>query len=171
MPQALPPDRKAADVPEKKTSPITAFVLALALLFAVGLRVKDALELRHVNMAKLTIHDKTYAVELADTSAKRELGLGKRDSLPADHGMYFPFPNAQYWVFWMKDMRFPIDIVWIADGKVVDITRDAPVPSKDPLRTFSPVAPADAVLELNAGTAAKNGILVGDDVAIVAGSS
>lgn len=153
---------------QKKLSPLTIAVIVATLLFAGGLRVQQALALRKVVWADLSVHGKTIRVEVADSDAKRELGLGKRDSLAPDHGMYFPFPAAQYWVFWMKGMRFPIDIVWIADGKVVDVTPEVPVDAGLPLKTYSPVEPADAVLELNAGASQQIGLQRGDAVTLTA---
>ena len=147
-----------------KKSPVFALVMAgIILAFGIGLRVKQAIDDRRPVMTVVTIADHQFEVEVADTAGKKELGLGKRDSLAAGKGMYFPFPNAQYWVFWMKDMRFAIDIIWIQDGKVVDISRDAPPPKgEEEPATFSPTSPADAVLEINAGASA--GIKAGDSV-------
>jgi hypothetical protein len=72
-------------------------------------------------------------------------------------------------VFWMKGMRFPLDIIWIADGKVVQIDKQAPhepgVADPD-LKRYISNEPVDAVLEVNAGFAEKNGIKVGDPVVI-----
>lgn len=153
---------------QKKLSPLTIAVIIATLLFAGGLRIQQALALRKVVWADLAMRGQTFRVEVADSDAKREKGLGDRDSLPADHGMYFPFPAAQYWVFWMKGMRFPIDIVWIQGGKVVDISREVPVDASLPLKTYSPVDPADAVLELNAGTARQIGLQKGDEVVLTA---
>lgn len=155
-----------AAAPAKKATPAFLAVCALVLVFAAGLRIKEALDLRNPVLAEATLRGRSFTVEVADSSAKRELGLGKRDSLPAGQGMYFPFDAAGRWTFWMKDMRFPIDIIWIRDGKVVDIVRSAPVPKSIPLETFSPIEPADAVLELNAGAAAEIGLEAGDEIAI-----
>lgn len=153
---------------DKKISPLTVAVFVLIVLFAGGLRIQQALAVRKVVWADAAMRGKTFSVEVADTDLKREKGLGNRDSLAADHGMYFPFPAAQYWVFWMKGMRFPIDIVWIQDGKVVDISPEAQVDAGAPLKTYSPVEPADAVLELNAGAARETGLQKGDTVTLTA---
>lgn len=162
------PDKTKPKPQEKRISPITLAVIVLTILFAAGLRIKQGLDLRRVVWADLEAHGRKLSVEVADTSAKRELGLGKRDSLAADHGMYFPFPAAQYWVFWMKGMRFPIDIVWIQGGKVVDISQEVQVDPGLPLSTYSPIEPADAVLELNAGAAREIGLQKGDTVTLTA---
>ena len=119
---------KPAPEPVKKASPAFLAVCALVLLFAVGLRIKQSLELRHPIVAETTLRGRTFRIEIADTAAKRELGLGERDSLAADAGMYFPLGAAQRWMFWMKGMRFPIDIIWLNEGKVVDIHHSPQIP-------------------------------------------
>lgn len=152
----------------KRASPAVLAVAALMILAALGLRLKQAIDDRRPVLAEAIVGGRTFIVEVANTGKKKEVGLGRRDALAADRGMYFPFPSAEYWVFWMKDMRFPIDIVWIRDGKVVDIDADVPVPAGKELETYSPVEPADAVLELKAGTAAGIGLKAGDEVGISA---
>lgn len=109
----------------------------------------------------------TVRVEVADDEASRQLGLGGRDTLSRDHGMLFLLPNDQP-SFWMKGMRFPIDIVWIHGNEVVDVTADVP-PPRGPgagLPTYSPDRPADRALEVNAGWAARHGVRPGDTVRV-----
>ncbi len=157
---------KPESEPVKKTSPAVLAVCGLILAFAIGLRIKEAVELRTPLVAEATLRGRTFQIEVADTPSKREKGLGDRDSLAEGHGMYFPFGTSQRWVFWMKGMRFPIDIIWIGDGKVIGIEHSVPPPTTFPLDTVSPVTPADAVLELNAGVAKEIGLEPGDEVAI-----
>lgn len=154
----------SATPPEKKASQAGLIVCGIVLVFALGIRIKDAVGDRRPTMAEATLRGRTFTIEVADTAAKREKGLGERDALDPDRGMYFPFASEQYWVFWMKGMRFPIDIIWIREGKVVDIAASVPPPKGLPLETYSPAHPADAVLELNAGTAAEIGLEPGDVV-------
>lgn len=161
-----PTPAKPAPEPVKKASPAVLAVCGLVLVFAIGLRIKGALDLRHPLVAEAILRGRTFEIEVADNVNKRDKGLGDRDSLAAGHGMYFPFDTAQRWVFWMKDMRFPIDIIWIREGKVVDIDHSVPVPTTLPLDTFSPSEPADAVLELNAGVAEDIGLVPGDEIVI-----
>ncbi len=107
---------------------------------------------------------------VAATEAEQSLGLGERASLPKDSGMLFVFQEVGAYGFWMKDMRFPIDIIWIGEGKVVDVTHDATVPTPGrELATYSPSDPADAVLEINAGVAGADGIVPGAGVEIRVG--
>ncbi|HEX6013485.1 MAG TPA: DUF192 domain-containing protein [Geminicoccaceae bacterium] len=103
-----------------------------------------------------------FTVELADTPAERSRGLMFRESMPADHGMLFDFQAEQPVAFWMKNTPLPLDMVFIdGAGTVVQVAADttpyseASIPSRQPVR---------AVLELNAGTAARRGIRPGAKV-------
>lgn len=120
-------------------------------------------------ISAVRIGDKTFSVELAMTREQQALGLGERDNLPANLGMLFVFKPADIAKFWMKGMRFNLDMVWIADGKVVEITRNAPAPKLDTKTESLPVYSAntevDYVLELNAGAA--NTLKVGDSVEVI----
>jgi uncharacterized membrane protein (UPF0127 family) len=100
-------------------------------------------------------------VDVADTPASREQGLSDRASLASDAGMLFVFPRDDRYAFWMKDMRFSIDMVWLAsDGTVVYIVRNA---SPDSYPTsFMPDTPARYVLELPAGWANAHRLAIGD---------
>ena len=112
---------------------------------------------------QLSIDGTNISVEIADTDALQEQGLSDRDSLGANSGMLFAFPSDQRPEFWMKDMHFPLDIIWIDDsGKIVDITQDI-LPDSYP-STVSPKALVRYVLEVNAGFASAHSILVGDSV-------
>jgi len=132
---------------------------------ALGIRQKFA-DAKSV-VIEITVGGNRIVAEVANTGAKKEKGLGGRASLENGRGMYFPFDSVQYWVFWMKDMEFPIDAVWVRDGRVVDVTRGAMPPREGrPPQTFSPALPADAVLEIAAGEVDRLGLAAGDDVVI-----
>ena len=95
-------------------------------------------------------------VEVADTLKKRRLGLGKRTSLKKGWGMLFIFGKRKTYRFWMKDMQFPLDIIWLDNHRIVHIIHNAkPANSRDePEVMISPV-PVNFVLEIAAGRAAK----------------
>ena len=104
-------------------------------------------------------------VQLADTKEKRNLGLGKRDFLSNDMGMLFIFEKKKYHTFWMKDMRFPIDIVWIDNRIIVDIKKNIkPSKNNDRLILYKPSKPSNFVLEINAGIAEKIDLKIGGKV-------
>jgi uncharacterized membrane protein (UPF0127 family) len=106
--------------------------------------------------------------EMADTPEKRTKGLGYRDSLATDSGMFFNHENTQKYTYWMKGMRFPIDIMWILDDEIVDLIQNVPAPvqgqSDDTLERYSSVVPVNNVLETNAGFVQKFGISPGDKI-------
>jgi uncharacterized membrane protein (UPF0127 family) len=82
--------------------------------------------------------------------------------------MLFVFDGPQTQTFWMHGMLFPIDIIWILDDMVVGVTENAPIPtSQFETPTFSSPSPINRVLEVAAGTALKNGIVVGSKVEIL----
>ena len=105
--------------------------------------------------------------ELARTAGERTKGLSGRPSLPEDAGMLFVFPSEQQPTFWMKDMRFPLDFVWIsADHHVVAVTANVPPPAPGTpdgaLPEYSPDRPVLYALEVNGGVTARSGVLAGD---------
>lgn len=102
-----------------------------------------------------------YTVEIADSETERELGLSFLPSLRRDQGKLFLFPKSGRPVFWMKDMRFSIDILWLQNGVVVDKVERAPLPGLDGVKGFVPEADADTVLELVAGEADAHKISLG----------
>jgi uncharacterized membrane protein (UPF0127 family) len=110
------------------------------------------------------------AVEVASTPAQSERGLGYRDSLPADAGMLFDLHATTTPQFWMKGMRFSLDLVWIGEDKrVMSITAIVPfqppgTPDSQLPRYTSPL-PVRYVLELNAGAANRLGLAQGTQLA------
>jgi hypothetical protein len=108
-----------------------------------------------------------FAVEPAVTPAQRIQGLSGRETLAPRGGMLFIFEQEGKHTFWMKEMRFPLDLVWIGAGCiVVDLTRNvppqAPAQTLNELPLYRPVAPARYVLEINAGEADLVGLRPGD---------
>ena len=111
----------------------------------------------------------SYAVDVAVTPNERRQGLSGRETMAQDAGMLFVFEEEQPLHFWMKDMRFPLDIIWI-DGqcRLIDVAADVPTPppnaeNAEIPRVQSP-SPARYVLELNAGEWAQAGLSPGDRV-------
>lgn len=122
--------------------------------------------------ATVTIGGARIDAELARTSAEKQRGLGGRRGLAPGAGMLFVFDEPDRHVFWMLDMQFALDFVWIRDDRIVDLTPDVPPPPPEvdagsgALRQVSPREPARLVLEVAAGTIAKRGWKVGDAVEI-----
>jgi hypothetical protein len=107
-------------------------------------------------------------LELADDSYKRAKGLMYRRSMQKAKGMLFIFDSERRYAFWMLNMRFSIDLIWLDKQlRVVDITRDArPAKSIFRARSYSPSKPAMYVIELCSGVAGSSGIRQGDKISI-----
>lgn len=112
----------------------------------------------------ITVAGIDIPVELAQTAAEKQSGLSGRAKLPAGHGLLFVFDEPDYQSFWMKDMNFALDIIWINQGKIVDIKSDLPPERAWPKNVYTPKCPANYVLEVNAGEAQTYGWKVGDEV-------
>jgi uncharacterized membrane protein (UPF0127 family) len=142
----------------KKTIIISVTILALFSLFYY---------LRHPLGVKVQIGNDVFHVDVAVTNPEKELGLGNRDFMESNRGMLFTYDHKERYSYWMKNMRFPIDILWIADNTIVDITKNIPVDTSETLKIYSPKVPVNKALELNAGTSDQLGIHVNDTIRIV----
>jgi uncharacterized membrane protein (UPF0127 family) len=118
--------------------------------------------------ARVTIGVHVIDAELADTPARQQRGLSGRPSLPTGRGMLFVYGEPALRGFWMPDMHFDIDILWIRAGRIVHVESDVPHAVAGPLPVYRPPEPADLVLEVTAGTARRLGWRAGDAVLVEA---
>ncbi len=111
--------------------------------------------------AYLILPNKAVELTVVATSEARTRGLSDRESLPEDEAMLFVFEDLDKYGIWMKDMKFPIDIIWLNEkGKIVSIERDV-APETYP-KVFFPPDKSLFILEANAGFAQKNKLMVGN---------
>lgn len=117
---------------------------------------------------KLTVNNQTFTVEIVKTTKDQQVGLTKYDSLPETNGMLFQFTDTTNHLFWMRGMRFPIDIVFIQDNKVVGVIENAPPAeaSTNNVPTYGGDLTSNAALEINAGLAKKYEINKGDTITL-----
>lgn len=114
---------------------------------------------------RVQINDTQIKVEIVRTNEAITKGLSGRPSLPEDTGMLFIFSRPDLYRFWMPDMNFAIDIIWIQNSKVVAIDRNvSPIFDPENPKLYSPPEPVQYVLEVNAGFTERSGINVGDRV-------
>lgn len=115
-----------------------------------------------------TINNKKFTLLVAKSAKDKEIGLSEKTSIPDDTGMLFPFGKADYHSFWMKNMKFPIDIIYINKNRIVTIYQNVQPPKEreESLPIFKPEEPADTVLEINAGLSKKYNLKKGDNVKI-----
>ena len=115
------------------------------------------------NIKQVKIAGQVVKVELALTSEEQAQGLSQRSELKENEGMLFVFKRTGNYPFWMKDMNFPLDIIWISkDFSVIYIKKDAR-PESYP-ETYSPSKNAIYVLEVVSGFGEKNNLQIGDRV-------
>lgn len=109
--------------------------------------------------------DTVFVVDVADTRETRYRGLSGRGELAANQGMLFVFDRSGDYDFTMRDMRFPLDILWLDENwRVVHIEEDLQ-PESYP-ESYRSNSPAQYVLEINAGSVAKEGIEIGEQAVI-----
>ena len=105
-------------------------------------------------------------MEVRDTDEERQSGLSNRESLAPQTGMRFIFDQPDRYLFWMNEMRFPIDMVFIRDGVIVNIANNVPFPktATEAPATVQPQQTFENVLELPAGDADKLNLKIGQRV-------
>ncbi|MEK7524975.1 MAG: DUF192 domain-containing protein [Patescibacteria group bacterium] len=107
----------------------------------------------------ITVGEKKYHIEIVSSPADISLGLAKYDRLETNRGMLFDLKRKSTPSFWMKNMKFDIDIVWLRDGVVVGVS---PGSAATPFTLINPPSAVDSILEVNP----NSGIKVGDRVKI-----
>lgn len=151
-----------------RTRTLIIFVLLLGLLIFGGFFIlQDRSSLTSDDFVQtlpaIKIRGASIEVELAKTPEEQAQGLSGKTSLPENQGMLFLYDKPGLYSFWMKDMNFPIDIIWVDENyRIADITKNLS-PDTFP-QSFQPSKPAQYVLEVNTGFADRNNIRVGDTV-------
>jgi len=124
----------------------------------------------HWPTATVSLKGETLEIMVADSIYRQQKGLGKRESLVPYDGMVFPFGLLDKHGIVMRDMRFPIDIIWLKKGEVVDF---APTVAIEPGRKegeysiYRPRIDADMVLEVRAGWSKAHDLKIGDKMTLV----
>ncbi|OGG23622.1 hypothetical protein A3A79_00200 [Candidatus Gottesmanbacteria bacterium RIFCSPLOWO2_01_FULL_43_11b] len=113
--------------------------------------------------AQVKIRDSVFYVDLAIAPKDRERGLSGRKSMAQNRGVLFLFGSPGVYHFWMKDMHFPLDFIWISESTVVDIDENVPPPKTGEFPVeLSPSQSIDKVLEVNGGVVKSSRIQIGD---------
>lgn len=146
---------------------LIVMLVGIALLGAIAFFLRSALMPVRVTSKEPTVRiaGQIIRLEIANTVATRARGLSGRASLTEGWGMLFLFSQPSVQMFWMRDMQFPIDIIWIRDNEVVGFAEGAlPPKTGESPATFTSPLPVDKVLEVNAGFVEKYGVKIGDRV-------
>lgn len=152
---------------KNKNSSWQLVILGLIILFSFCLKMYYDY---YWPKAQVRINNHTLNVLVADNIKHWTKGLGGRKDLGEYDGMIFLFPTTAQHVFVMRDMHFPIDIIWIKEGKIVDMAPSVPL---DPAQTEADLIPyaardvSSSVLELRAGSINEMRLKIGDKVEII----
>ena len=147
---------------------IVGIVLIVAA-FAAGYFFLFARPNQPLRNGQVMVGSAVFNVEIASSTVEKARGLSYRTSLGENSGMLFLFDRGAVQNFWMKDMNFPLDMIWIGGGRVLGFAENAaPQPGAQlwELKVYNSPDGTDQVLEVNAGTVAKDNINVGDPVSM-----
>jgi len=141
-----------------------SWIIWLGIIILMGLGFNKILFPHGPKLYEMKIGQANIKYELAKTDKEVELGLSYRKSIPQGQGMLFVFPKKGFRTFWMQEMLFPLDMVWIADEKIVQIDKNIPIKTNGAWTVVNADFPADKVLELTGGEADRMGINAGEKV-------
>lgn len=140
---------------------VAVLIVVIVAALSIGLVLQQSQ--KPPGTAQIVIRGIQLTVELAETPADQERGLSGRNSMASDRGMLFVFPRESQWTFWMKDMRFSLDIIWFdTNRRVVHIEQNLIPCSPEQCAYYTSSANALYVLEVNAGFVQVHGITLGD---------
>lgn len=142
-------------------------LLLLVILAAVYFLVFSFFNFGSRGESALKINGREIKIEIADNPLARARGLAGRDGIGDDEGMLFVFNEPAIQRFWMKGMRFSIDIIWIRENTVVGFEENVPAEpgvSDENLKIYSSPEVVEKVLEMKAGSVRAFDIKIGDRV-------
>lgn len=132
---------------------ISILILATLLILFANYHKKE-------NKKTFRLENKEISFLIADTLESRAQGLSKIDSLPENSVMLFVFDKPDIYKIWMKNMKFPIDIIWLNENKKITHIEENISPETFPT-TFFPPEKSLYIIEANVGFVVKNALLVG----------
>ena len=145
---------------------VFAFLSIFSLLVIIPLLLINRLTQNEIHYKTVKLSGMTIKAEIADTPLKQTVGLMSKKTLPLNGGMLFIFNEEKHHGIWMRNMSFPIDIVWINKNlEIVDIVESAQ-PCRINCPIYLPDEKASYVLEVNAGFSKKNQLQIGDMISI-----
>lgn len=137
-------------------------IRVLLLILSVTLILYIVQSNRELKMVK--IGDCSFKAELASSNAEHYKGLSDREDMDNDRAMLFLFKDKQDRSFVMRDMYFPLDIIFISDSKVVNLFHNLTPEGSEPTRSYESGTPVEAVLEIKGGLSRSCKIGVGTEV-------
>ena len=136
-------------------------ISAIIIVILANYVLSEVIALNGNKIDRVYVRDVLVKAEVVNTETRIEKGLGGRTSLPEGRGMLFAMSQDDTQHFWMKGMLFPIDIIWIENGRVIGCEKN--ISPSDP-RTFASPSDAGYVLEVPAGFCDENSVKMNDEV-------
>lgn len=146
----------------KKSKYALIFVLLICFILGCGNNAK-----KEVQQKSILLKGEKINIEIANTDYLRNRGLSYRTSLCESCGMLFVFDTYKHHSFWMNEMNFSLDIIYLKDNKVVDIFQSVPIKTNNKTTKIYPENEANSVLELNAGWSKTHNLQIGDNLDIL----
>ena len=146
---------------------IISILIILIFGFLVFLRLDKTVDKSGTKKVIITNQagdDVVVNVEVADTKKSQAQGLSDRKELKNGDGMLFIFPGKEIRSFWMKNMNFGLDIIWLDGDEITKISQNLPPERETPQIIYSSGNPVNYVLEVPAGFCEKNNIKIGNKV-------
>lgn len=133
---------------------ITYLCISLFIICGCGIKPEKTVCFKNVRVR----------AEVAQTASARKTGLMLRQQLAAKEGMLFVFPKEEQQGIWMKNMLFPLDIIWISEDKKVVYIAASALPCMQTCNAIAPNVKAKYVLEVNAGFTDRYSVRTGEKV-------
>ena len=147
----------------KQNHKIHRYIILIVILIALVIKAFSY----YYPKQQIIIGENILNVLVADTPARQFKGLSNKKDLGQYDGMLFKFLSSNYYTIVMRDMNFPIDIIWIADNKIIDLTFNAQ-PEKNitesQLTQYSSSSTVNMILEVPAGLVKQKNLKIGDNV-------
>lgn len=144
----------------------TRIFLIIVLIFSVLslFFIKTNTKKDNIVFVKANINKASLQLELALNDQAWYNGLSNKKDLCSNCGMLFVFPTKDIKTFVMREMNFPLDIIWLADNKIVGYSENLAPESSEPYTPYNSPVPVNQVLEVKAGFVRQNNIKINDNL-------
>jgi len=139
-------------------------IICILILFVYQMTKTNGASLKPVSTDFVVINNQKVFLDVADTREKVTQGLMGIDSIAENQGMVFLFKKSDYKTFWMKNMKIPLDIVFISNEKIAKIYNEVPICEKYPCPLYESKYKIDSVIEFKNGFCEKYNVKIGDKI-------
>ncbi|MFC1711343.1 DUF192 domain-containing protein [Patescibacteria group bacterium] len=144
---------------------ILLIVFLIGILSIIAFKALSTKEQLQQSKNMLQVGKCKFNIETAKTAEEKKQGLSGRQSLDQYTGIMFYYDQPKIYSFWMKDMNFPLDFVWINENTIVDLSENIPPPTNsNNIPRASSRKPVNKVLEINAGMIKNCEINIGSEI-------